>query len=374
MFAVFIKIVYYRINNIIFSNRRGNMAKNFESKEKNRSESHIEMLLNNLELSTDLGPVNREYNYKGRIRQSSKAVTSSLGTSVGINIFLLIFASPIIALFIFYLPAFIQNIIQQQGLNFTGGIGIDYGVINDTVKGLEILYDKSLFFVLCFLTPSFMILGIGMSGAYHCIRNMVWGAKVKLFKHFFRGIAKHWWKFLLTFTYLGLVATNLGASLCILLKDISILGSSSAGIWVWVVFSCLLALLSVIYCFYALPTYTQYSFSFKGYIKNALLLTTTTHVIVSMFFVLLAMTLPLLLLMVGFVKYIVIIYFAAFGLSQYIAFNLGFGQFINDNYIRNLYEVRIRNVQREQEKEKKKQNQQKKQARINSAKSYKKKK
>lgn len=320
-------------------------------------------LLDRLELAPDLSPETRAYNYKGRIRQAFKAVSSKMGTSIAINFMLIIFAAPIIALFIIYLPSHIQGLINAAGLNFTSGIGIDFGVIDDTVQGIEILYNTSLKFILYYFTPSMLLLGLGMSGAFYCCRNLLWGTKCKVFIHFFRGIGKNWWKFLITFGYLGLLGTSLGSGLCILLRDMAIKGSCNAGIWVWVIFSCILALFSVVFCLFAMPTFVQYNLSFKGVIKNTLHI--APLLIVPTIFVLIGLSIPLLLSLIGFIKIFIYILFVALGLTYYVMFFLAFGQYANDSFVRSLYDLKMRNDQREQEKERKKTNQQKSKAQKN---------
>ncbi|MEG1608362.1 MAG: hypothetical protein RR348_00695 [Clostridia bacterium] len=196
-----------------------------------------------------------------------------------------------------------------------------------------------------------------MAGAFHCCRNLLWGAKVKVLKHFFRGIGKHWYKFVLAFGYMGLVGTSIGSGLCILLKNMAIYGKCNAGIWIWVIASCILALASVIYFMFALPTHVQYNFSFKATIKNSILL--APMLIVPTIFALIGLTLPMLLSLIGIIKFIVYLYILGLGLTQYTTFILAFGQYANDNFVRALFDLQLKTRQREHEKEVKKINQQK---------------
>ncbi len=317
-------------------------------------------LIDRLTVAKDLGPADRDINYKGRIRQVFSVIGKNFSGITGVNLLLIFFCLPIIGLLIIYLPIAEQNLIAKEMLNFSGGIGIGYGVVDQTARGIEIIYNTRIKFFAYFFIPCMMFAGIGFAGAYHCARNYLWGAKTKVIKHFFRGVARHWWKFLITFTFLGGVGASVACSLCYVLRDMAITGSANAGLWVWLVASCIIALLSLAYCILAMPTYVQYNFTFGQNIKNTLLL--SPQVILPTLFILVAVGAPLALFSVKFLGYLLAMFFAIFGLVMYVLFDLAYGQYVNDNFVQAVYEAQEAQKKKEKAKEQKRQNVAKKKA------------
>lgn len=300
----------------------------------------IKKLAEKLALATDLGPQNREINYKGRVREVFKTLSSSMSQLMLINIMTLLFCAPFVVAFIVLMPLDINGKIAAAMLNFSGGIGIGYGVVDQTNIGIEMIYNRRIFYFLCYFTPTMLIASIGFSGAYHCCRNLLWKTKTKVIKHFFRGISRHWWKFLMTFGFFGLVGTSLITGLFQLLKVTalqSVTTGALAGIWIWVIVSAIVALCGLVYCSLALPTYVQYNFSFKDSMKNTCLL--LPQVIAPTLFMIIALGLPMFLLLSSFASILLYMFFVTIGLVLYILFDLAYGQYVNDNFVRAIYDI-----------------------------------
>ncbi len=297
--------------------------------------SKLTLLAAKMTLGKDLGP-ERDYNERGRIRKAFSVFGSNLKNMLAINLMLDIFALPFIVLFIFLLANYEQDQIAQAGYSFSGFLGIGYGLVDDTVAGINMIYGIRSKCFLYFFTPCLMIFSIGLAGAYHCIRNYYWGAEVKVLKHFFRGIKLHWWKFLITFTYLGLVGTNAACATIELLRCMGTAGSAGAGIWVWCIGSLLFALLSMLFVSVFLPTCVSFRFNYGQYIKNSLI--SAIIMFLPNLILTVLMVAPMLLIMAGFLKYIVYFFMITIGAGLYITLNVAFGNFCNDLLVNQMYE------------------------------------
>lgn len=297
--------------------------------------SKLTKLAAKMTLGKDLGP-ERDYNERGRIRKAFSVFGSNLKNMLVLNLFLDIFALPFIIMFVFLMSQYEQNQIAAAGYSFSGFLGIGYGLVDDTVAGINMIYGIRSDFFLYFFTPSMMIFSIGLAGAYHCIRNYYWGVEVKIIKHFFRGIKLHWWKFLITFTFLGLAGTNAACATIELMRLMATTGSAGAGIWIWSIGSLLFCVLSMLFCSVFLPMSISFRFNYGQYIKNSIiaaLIMFLPNVILTVFLVA-----PMLLIMVNIVKYIVYIVMITVGASLYIVLNVAFGNFCNDLLINAMYE------------------------------------
>lgn len=297
--------------------------------------SKLTKLAAKMTLGKDLGP-ERDYNERGRVRKAFAVFGSKLKNMLAINLMLDVFALPLIIMFVFLMGRYEQNQIAEAGYSFSGFLGIGYGLVDDTVAGINMIYGIRSDFFLYFFTPGMMILSIGLAGAYHCVRNYYWGVEVKVLKHFFRGIKLHWWKFLITFTFLGLVGTNAACSTIELMRLMGTAGSASAGIWIWCIGSLLFTLLSMLFVSVFLPMSISFRFNYGQYIKNSIiaaLIMFLANLILTVF-----MVAPMFLMMVNIVRYLVYIVMITIGGSLYITLNVAFGNFCNDILINGMYE------------------------------------
>lgn len=294
----------------------------------------ITSLAKHLTLQKDLGP-ERDYTERGRLRKVFSTFGANMKNMFVINLFLDIFALPFIVIFIFLMAQYEQSQLTAAGFSFSGFLGIGYGLTDDTVAGINLIYGIRQKCFLYFFTPSLMIFSIGAAGAYHCIRNAYWGVEVKVVKHFFRGIKLHWWKFLIAFTFMGLVGTNAAWSTIELIRLMSTTGSASAGIWVWSIASLLFALLTMLYMGTYLPMAVCFKFKYKDNIKNALI--NTLIMFVLGLIVTLMLIAPMFLMLAGFLKYILYLFMITMGACLYIMINIGFGNFGNDMLINAMY-------------------------------------
>lgn len=317
-------------------------------------------VLNNLAgklvLQRDLSPEGREINYKGRIREAMSVVSQNMTKLVLLNIFMIIACIPLIVLFGYYMQ--VQESSILSGFNFSSGIGIGYGIADNTMEATEAIYNFRLKLFGISLLPCFLLVGIFASGVYYCCRNMLWGAQVKILKHFFRGIKMHWYKFLLSFAWLGILATGFTCTLIMILKDTALYGGANAGWWVLIVFIGIVALLSAMYMLVGQGMYVCYRYKMKDYVKNTCIL--TMIMIVPTLFVTAVFAGFVALSFVSMIGLFLLIYFALLGISVYVVLNISFSQYVCDNMIGYLYQEDVKAKKREQERLAKERNQAKK--------------
>lgn len=317
--------------------------------------SAINNLANHLILKRDLSPEGRVTNYKGRIRQAIQAISQNLTKLVLLNLFMVIACAPMIVTY-FWMRA--QEALAVAGLNFSTGIGVGFGITDDTLIAIERIYDIRLMGYGLAIFPTCLLAGLVASGLYYCCRNMIWGTKTKVFRHFFRGIKNNWYKFMLSFAWLGALATGFACSLIMVLKETALNGSANAGWWVLMIFIGILALLSALYMVVGQGMYVTYKYKMKEYIINTCCLTLILilpALIVTIFFAGI-MALSFVSILGTFLLVVMVL----IGFSAYAMFNIAFSQYFTDSFIAYMYEAEEKAKIKEQEKQAKQRNKEKK--------------
>lgn len=317
--------------------------------------SAVNNLAKKLVLKRDLSPEGRITNYKGRIRQAMAAISANMTKLVLLNLLMVVACAPLIAT---YFVMRSQEAAAIAGLNFSTGIGIGFGVSDDTMLAIERIYDIRLMGYGLSIFPTCLLVGLFASGLYYCCRNMLWQTKVKVVKHFFRGIKSHWYKFMLSFAWLGALATGFACSLIMVLKETALNGSANAGWWVLMIFIGILALLSALYMMVGQGMYVCYKYSMKEYIVNTCCLTLLMilpALIVTLFF-----SGVMALSFVSIIGVFILIIMVMIGFSAFAMFNVAFSQYATDNFIAYLYEEEQKAKLKEQEKQAKQRNKEKK--------------
>ena len=317
--------------------------------------SAVNNLAKKLVLKRDLSPEGRITNYKGRIRQAMAAISANMTKLVLLNLLMVVACAPLIAT---YFVMRSQEAAAVAGLNFSTGIGVGFGVSDDTMLAIERIYDIRLRGYGLSIFPTCLLVGLFASGLYYCCRNMLWQTKVKLFKHFFRGIKNNWYKFMLSFAWLGALATGFACSLIIILKETALNGGANAGWWVLTIFIGILALLSALYMMVGQGMYVTYKFKMKEYIVNTCCLTLLMIlpvIIVTLFF-----SGVMALSFVSIIGMFILVIMVMIGFSAFAIFSLAFSQYATDNFIEYLYEEEQKAIIKEQEKQAKQRNKEKK--------------
>ena len=286
-------------------------------------------LASKIVLQRDLAPKSEDAHgaRSARLREVLSGNTAKMFT---LNILTILFALPLICVLIIWLP--IEESKAVAGMNFSANLGIGYGAVDETLEGIRAIYDLRQLFILCSVTPGFMIMSIGVAGAMHVLRNYMWGVDVKLLRHFGRGIAKHWFKYLPVFTLGGLISTSAGYSLIEVLKREALFGSAGAGYYVWVVVSFLALLFFAMFLFVYMPMAVAYRFKAGQLLKNCfysgLIVFVTTLILV-----LILAGIPLIAIASEIVMYLIYGFFLLFGFTLYLLIITAYGQYVCENLI-----------------------------------------
>lgn len=318
--------------------------------------SETNKLVDNLVIARDLSPEGREIIYKGRIRQAIQVISANTTKMVLLNLIMVVACVPLIVMVMYYLNK--QEATILSGMNFSTGIGIGYGVQDDTVSALSQIYDARLKVYGLTIFPTCLLFGLFASGLYYCCRNMLWGTNVKIWKHFFRGIKAHWYKFLMSFAWLGALATGFACALIMILKDTAVNGQANALWWVIAVFVGIIALASAMYMLVGNGMYVCYRFKMKEYIKNTSSLVLFTFVPTLM--VVLFFSGVMALFFAKIISVFLLIVMLMIGFSAFAVLSLAFSQYVCDNTIGYMYEEQLKIKRKEQEKQAKAKNQAKK--------------
>ena len=286
-------------------------------------------LLSKITLQRDLAPKSEDAHgaCSARMREVLSGNTAKMFT---LNILTVLFVLPLICVLIIWLP--IEEGRAVEGMNFSANLGIGYGAVDETIEGIRAIYDLRQLFILCSLTPGFMLMSIGVAGAMHVLRNYMWGVEVKLLRHFGRGIAMHWYKFLPVFTVGGLLSTSAGYSLIEVLKREAVYGSAGAGYYVWTVFSFLALFFFSMFLFIYLPMAVAYRFKAKDLLKNTFVMGLIVFV-TTLILVIILGGIPLIAIASDIVMYLIYGFFLLFGFTLYLLIITAYGQYACENLI-----------------------------------------
>ena len=322
--------------------------------------SYVQTLASKLTLTPDLSPIDRDRNYKGRIRQIFSTISSHALQTLLINLMGVLFWAPLVIVFMYVLPQVIEKGILDD-YAFTGSLGLGYGstpieVINEAITKL---YDARVLYSLALITPCVMFASIGMSGVYNCMRNLLWDVECKTLKHFFVGIKRHWYKFLIVYTVLGLLATAFVVSILKMQLAYAIGQTPNAGWWVLAIFSGLLGLAAALYSMILVPMLVTYKYDAKWYTNFAICLKNSGIILcispLQIFFVTIVLSLPMIMCFFPSATWWLVIILGVYGIVFYALANIAYSQFYSDNYIYYLYNRGQEEVKKQQAKEAKSQ-------------------
>lgn len=308
-----------------------------------------QLLASKIVLQRDLAPKS-ESAHGARAARMREVLGGNTAKMFTLNIFTVLFALPMICVLIIWLPIEESNAVAN--LNFSANLGIGYGAVDQTLEGIAAIYNLRQLFILCTLTPGFMIMSIGISGAMHVLRNYMWGVDVKLLRHFGRGIAKHWYKFLPVFTVGGLLATSAGYSLIEVLKQNALYGAAGAGYYVWTVFSFIFCFFFAMFLFTYMPMCVAYRFKAKDLLKNCFTMGLIVFVTTLLLVILLG-GIPLIAIANDIVMYLIYGFFLLFGFSLYLLIITAYGQYACENLIEAQLDVKEEMEAKKAEQERK---------------------
>ena len=131
--------------------------------------SAVNNLAKKLVLKRDLSPEGRITNYKGRISQAMQAISQNLTKLVLLNLLMVVACAPMIATY-FWMRA--KEGAAVEGLNFSTGIGVGFGVTDDTMLAIERIYDIRLMGYGLAIFPTCLLVDRGCNALAECNRGV----------------------------------------------------------------------------------------------------------------------------------------------------------------------------------------------------------
>ena len=95
-----------------------------------------------LTVKRDLSPEGRNFFYKGRIGEAMRVISENMLKIVILNLIMIVACVPLIVMVLYYQRQ--EEAAAIAGMNFSTGIGIGFGVRDDTVAALANIYDVRL--------------------------------------------------------------------------------------------------------------------------------------------------------------------------------------------------------------------------------------
>lgn len=302
--------------------------------QKSNKQSWTVKVLDKMTLGNDLS-INRPAIETGMFRHWWTVFKANYSALVLQNIFCMLLAAPFIALVFFVMPNLEQRWILQNAFNFVGDLGFGFtGATNDTTLAIKGIYMFRLMFY-SLIIPCFSLIGLGMAGLFYSSRNVAWGARVKL-RHFFRGIKKYWWQYVLAFTVIGIAVYGVLASIFGYLY-LQTAGLTSWYMWFAMILACVLALAVIYFMLTYLPMVTMYDFKNGVKIKNSILLAVVL-LFQSTVLAVILVGLPIALIWTSITKIILFVSFILFGFAGYASAIQCYGVYTADNFTSVLYQ------------------------------------
>ena len=264
----------------------------------------------------------------GRWSLGAQLFKNNFTKLIGLNLFMLIFFAPIVAIVVFRFNFFYGQIAY---LPFAANVGL--GVQPDPhmvalSEGLVFLADRRYYL---FLPLAALWLGVGMSGGMYLMRNLAWGERVRVYKTFLLGIKRN----ALT-VVLGTLVFSLIITSCLLgLSYNDYLAAANGNKWYFVVAKVLL-IIAIVYSSVWYLTFVSmgvtYKSGFGALIKNSVLVTTVI-LPVNLFFAALSLAVMALLLLGSAFRLLAMLAVLLIGVSYFMLVWTVYSQWVFDKFI-----------------------------------------
>ena len=247
---------------------------------------------------------------------------------IGLNIFMLIFVAPIVAIILLRYNFFLGQIAY---LPFAANVGI--GVQPDPhmlalSEGLVLTADRRFYL---FLPLAAMWLGVGLSGGMYVMRNLAWGERVRVYKTFLLGIKRNALTVVLGSLVFSLVFTS-----CLLgLSYTTYLAALYGAKWYYVIakiFVIIALVYSTIWYLTFLSMAVTYKSGFFALVRNSVLVTTVL-LPVNAFFAAFSLLFFLLLLLGASFRLLAIMFALFIGVSFFMLVWTVYSQWVFDKFI-----------------------------------------
>lgn len=188
------------------------------------------------------------------------------------SLYFLIFIAPLLVLMLYGLNA-MMDVALASSYNFMGNIGIGYpGTVDSLVLAKAAQLGVYQIFLLYFYAGA-VISSLGMAGLGNVARKVIWHEPIKKYvaKPFFKGIKKHWWKYLITVAVGGAVALGVGEALLYHLINMT-LGIAGVESWLICIFAFVVGVPVCLVGFTMITIIPSYKLTFGQLIKNSIVI------------------------------------------------------------------------------------------------------
>lgn len=319
--------------------------------------NYVQKLASHLTLADDLSPDSRDREYKGRIKQCFSQFMFKPVKSMGVSFMAALFFAPMLAVFIFLMQKDLNelmatfNIYNEMGLMYSA---TSADVLNANIKAV---FDLKQQYMLIYFIPGMMLGGIGMSGAFNCARNILWNTNPKLFRDFFVGIKRHWYKYLISWTILAVeILGFVWALLEILEGHYTGLGASPWA-WVLIIASGLIGLITIMYYIVLQGMFVTHKYApkagenLKHTLKNSAILALINPLQILLLVIVLAA--PFALCFIDIIGEVVYVCAALGGLCLYPIINIQYSLYLSDNFTYYLYSHQVAKEKKKEDKKSK---------------------
>ena len=257
----------------------------------------------------------------------------NFGKIVKVNLLMLLFFLPLIAVFIF-------SYMLQEGNNyvvpFGANLGIGYPATPNMTGLAEMFALQNAIIVYVGVVLSSFIAAIGLAGGMYVIRNMVWTEGIFVTNDFWRGIKLNIKNAIQTTMFLTLTVSI--CSLLLQMADLSLAIQQVKGFQLVLIrifqgMSYFLIIVSIMMSYWMIALGVNYQLKFTTLVRNSFLICVGT-LPQTVFFIAVSL-LPFLLLLLGgtFFVSIAIVMILLFGLSYVLLVWLDFAQWVFDKYL-----------------------------------------
>ncbi len=191
------------------------------------------------------------------------------GKIFGLNLLTLLFALPLIGVFVF---RYIMKVVYTASLPFGQNMGIGYPVYPATA-GLSAGLTRDINLIVVITLPVVIaILAVGIAGGFYVMRNMIWAEGVMVGSDFWKGVKQNYW-----IVFFSLLVYAVVMSLSVLsINSVEIIIAAGRGIkWLLIaseVITYVIMALVTLMVMYMITLGITYKLSFKNLIRNAFIL------------------------------------------------------------------------------------------------------
>lgn len=295
----------------------------------------VQKLASHLTLANDLSPDSRDREYKGRIKQCFAAFGQKPFKSIGASVLGSIFLAPMLILFVFLLNKDLEAFLE--GVNISKDMGLLLGasspeVIDKYIVGYYNIIQK---YMLYYFVPCMVLGGVGIAGVHNVTRNLLWNTNPRLFRDFFVGIKRHWYKYVVTWTVLGGLILGFIWPLLELIQYSYMSVSAPGGIWAMTIIFGILCLFAFMYFMVLQGMFVTHKYSnnalenVKHTLKNSIILTLLSPIQAIIILVLCAV--PFAMCFIGMTE-VALVCLALGGVALYPMISIQFSLYLSDNF------------------------------------------